>query len=272
MILAVSAALLPMQIEAWAGAPTTAQNANRLKLAIDGWDHLASHMLVHIPLLQGVVPRGLGPQAAYTIVGQAWSISLEWQFYVVAPLMMWAFASRRRWPFVLAGAAVLLIISGHFTGAFLGAKIIHFMIGMVTYQVLKRSDVSSWAALMAALVLAAIWKGGLIQVVPLGIWGAIIWSSAQPAHSNGHRLAGWIGGPAMFQMGEISYSIYLVHMLPLSVSIYAFRLQGFASISSQITVLIVTLVATYLISLFTFKYVEQPFIALGARFTSKMTQ
>lgn len=269
VVLAVSAALLPMQIEAWAAAPTTAANVNRLKLATNGLDHLTTHLLVHIPLLQGVFPRGVGPQAAYTIVGQAWSISLEWQFYVVAPLMMWAFANRRRWPLIVAGAAALLMISGHFTGAFLGAKIIHFMIGMVTYQILKRSDPFSWAVFVIALAIAALWKGGAMQIVPLGIWAAVIWSSAQPAHSNGHRIAAWIGRPAMFRMGEISYSIYLVHMIPLSVFIYAFRLEGLTLLTSQITVLIATLVVTYLISVLTFRFIEQPGIALGARLTAR---
>ena len=47
-----------------------------------GW-----HLLAHILLLQGVLPQGLLPYAYVTLLGPAWSLSTEWQFYLLIGLI-----------------------------------------------------------------------------------------------------------------------------------------------------------------------------------------
>jgi peptidoglycan/LPS O-acetylase OafA/YrhL len=267
IVLGISAALLPIQIGAWASLEGTAPNLNRVKLAWDGWQHLTSHMITHIPLAQGLVPKAISSQAPYTIVGQAWSISLEWQFYLIAPLLMWTLAKTRRMTLALVTVIVLIILSHWFTGAFIGAKIIHFAIGIVTFKLLKREDVPVWGLVSIALTIAAIAKNGAIQVIPLGIWAAVIWSSSRPAHSAGHSFARLFGGSTLFKMGEISYSVYLIHMIPLYASIYFLRDAKLPQDAMQIIVMLITIVTTYLISCVTFRYIEQPCIRFGASVT-----
>jgi len=49
----------------------------------DFWPHFWSHFL----LLHGLVPETLLPDGNFTFLSQGWSISLEWQFYLLAPLL-----------------------------------------------------------------------------------------------------------------------------------------------------------------------------------------
>lgn len=43
------------------------------------------NILAHIPLIHGLIPPSALPDAAAAFLGRAWSISTEWQFYLIAP-------------------------------------------------------------------------------------------------------------------------------------------------------------------------------------------
>ena len=55
------------------------------------------HLLSHLAMLQGAVPELLLPHSSIAFLPPAWSISLEWQFYLVAPLVAWLIARHRPW-------------------------------------------------------------------------------------------------------------------------------------------------------------------------------
>ena len=268
VILFISAALLPVQIGAWNSLQGSPLNLNRLTLALDGWEYLGGHMLAHVPLLQGLIPTAISSQAPYTIVGQAWSVSLEWQFYLVAPYLVWALAKLPRTPLALSAIALLLGLSHWFAGAFLGAKIIHFAIGMVTYKIIRRGEIQFWMSGLSLLVAAAVVKNGAMQFIPLGVWLSVVWSASRPSHSCGHLIARWLGSAPLFRMGEISYSVYLVHMIPLYTLIYLLRASSLPTEIMQAIVLLGTVGITLALAVITFRYVEKPGIALGARLTS----
>src|SRR5262245_9394259 len=48
------------------------------------------HTLAHLLLLQGIIPDNILYYAQHMFLDPAWSLSLEWQFYLVAPLIVWA--------------------------------------------------------------------------------------------------------------------------------------------------------------------------------------
>ena len=72
------------------------------------WPNIASHIV----LLQGAVPPSLIPYGEYAFLGQAWSISLEWQFYLVAPLLFLICKKQRRWALYLLLASVCIAYWG----------------------------------------------------------------------------------------------------------------------------------------------------------------
>ncbi len=70
-------------------------------------DNLAPHLALHASLLQGIVPNEILLHADSSLLSPAWSLSLEWQFYLIAPLLAaFAFASRRRLALVSVAAVV----------------------------------------------------------------------------------------------------------------------------------------------------------------------
>jgi peptidoglycan/LPS O-acetylase OafA/YrhL len=118
LVLGLSFLLLPVQLAAWEAAAASAANLHRAALAREALADPLLHLSAHVPLAQGLVPKAWGGNVAYTVVGQAWSISLEWQFYLVAPLLVAAMAAARWWR---VGAAVLALVAlaPFFTTAFL---------------------------------------------------------------------------------------------------------------------------------------------------------
>ncbi len=46
------------------------------------------HLGLHLTLLHGMVPENIMPFAGTAFLAQPWSLSLEWQFYLVAPVLI----------------------------------------------------------------------------------------------------------------------------------------------------------------------------------------
>ena len=84
-------------------------------------EHLAAHLIAHATMLHGMIPREVLPYAARTLLPAAWSISLEWQFYLVAPFILLACRSSKGVTILTVTAAALYVLAwkgvfGHFLG------------------------------------------------------------------------------------------------------------------------------------------------------------
>jgi peptidoglycan/LPS O-acetylase OafA/YrhL len=108
---------------------------------------------------------------------------------------------------------------------------------------------------------------GIEQAVPLLIWSAVLWSSVQPVHSLGHRLARLLGSRPAFHMGEISYSIYLLHMIPLYGSIFLLDRAGIGGTALQAIATFATILVTYALANLAYRWIEKPGIELGGKLT-----
>ena len=115
----------------FAGSPPDTISPGYIQICTIGADRLWLDAPLHFLFLHGLVPVSLLPGIPYTLLGVAWSLSLEFQFYAVAPAI---FALCRRWlaalVTLLVGVVIATLCAGKiitvFSSAFLPAKAAFF--------------------------------------------------------------------------------------------------------------------------------------------------
>lgn len=270
VVLLVSAALLPVQLFAWETLPHTARNAGRVDLVRLALDNLPAHLAAHLALVQGVVPNRILPQAAFTILGQAWSVSLEMQFYLLAPLAMWALRRWDRLALLLAMCVVLVALGPQFGSAFIGNKLFLFAVGICaarasTAGTADRSGVW-WSVAALATAGGAVWRDGAWALLPLAIIALVLVAALHGRNP----VARLFASPALVHQGEISYSTYLLHMIPIYGIAAACAVLGIDGVARAAAVTVATLGGTYLMALATYRWIERPARDWGTALASRM--
>jgi peptidoglycan/LPS O-acetylase OafA/YrhL len=231
LILAAAALCLgdPFATMSWlpiGGAPHDIQEA--------GWPRpWFWHLAVHIVLLQGIVPSALLADGEYSILGPAWSLSTEWQFYAVMALVLACCGDRITRPTALQCWIIGLLILGglgpamaalppawQFSRAFLPEEAWYFALGIASF-VWLRSPGDGAVRLVFTITLAAAcllsWAATRMNaaLVPLA-WVLCLACQVRPMSpaivrrplNLGYRM---LTCPFLLWAGQISYSLYLTH-------------------------------------------------------------
>jgi peptidoglycan/LPS O-acetylase OafA/YrhL len=184
------------------------------------WWHLATHVI----LIHGLIPANWLPLSSLAFLPPAWSISLEFQLYLIAPFAVWWIVR-----FGFKGLAFLVLVSAlifvpqiqqkidHIwtpTGAFLPQKLFFFLAGMTMYFLFQ---------------------------------------------GRGKRIRYW---PILVHLGNVSYSTYLVHW-PVLAYLNIFLPSAWSRMERAEALLAMGAPITLLCSLLLYRFVEQPGIALG---------
>ena len=90
---------------------STTKNVERVEIIDKTKEHFSFHVLSHLILFKGIIPDKVLPLSSYSLVGQAWSLSLEWQFYLIAPFLI-ALIVGRRMKWWIAGVVFAAIYIG----------------------------------------------------------------------------------------------------------------------------------------------------------------
>lgn len=202
-------------------------------------DHLAAHAVAHALMLHGALPNEILPYSTGAFVDAAWSISLEWQFYLIAPWLI-PLLQRRMWAWGACAviALVAIVANGrlyHFDfAAFLPLKLHYFAIGILSWMLHSRRlplESPATIGVSAGLFWMVLMRGN--EAIPLFLWCVVlgmIWNPTPSAGLNSltRRFLCW--GP-MLKMGLISYGFYLCHQ-PLQIWVRA-ALVGSAYESSR---------------------------------------
>ncbi len=237
-------------------------------------------------MLHGVLPNEVLPFGTGAFLDPAWSVSLEWQFYLVAPLCF-ACATRYRSGFLwlsglaLLGPALARAVGTYDFPAFLPAKVRFFWLGGASYFLVSRVMPRVRVPASGDVFLVGV-TGFLVFFTrnQPAFWPSLIWgtclgflvSSALPSKgllTHAGQLV--LRSEALQVLGRVSYVTYLVH-LPLVVAM-RYSLQSLAPCADKRLVAVQLALATVplvlLCSLVVSEHVEQPGIRLGKRLASK---
>ncbi|RZJ08628.1 MAG: acyltransferase [Rubrivivax sp.] len=155
--------------------------------------------------------------AATTIVtaGVTWSLPYEWFFYGTLPLLALTVGVVPRWPWLLLGGATLAaMVAWHAAPNYL----IAFSGGILAAWCTRSPAMCRWAGSHAASVVVlalAASVGFLPQVTGYRVLALL--SLAFVLIASGNTVFGLLRHPASRLLGEMAYSIYLVHGLLLFV-------------------------------------------------------
>lgn len=194
--IAITALGDPLRGLGWVGAP--ARDIVSPALPHPLWPHL----LAHLTLTQGLIPQAVLPYAYVTLLGPAWSLSTEWQFYVVVGL-----AAPRRLGlcalgFLALGAGWHALPQPWFGRAFLPDAAPYFALGLASAAWLQGQR---WALFICII---GSWGIGLAggpekSLGPL-IWGVLLLAQAAP-------WGAVLESRGLQYLGAVSYPLYLVN-------------------------------------------------------------
>jgi peptidoglycan/LPS O-acetylase OafA/YrhL len=275
-VLATQLRMATFAAHTWAAtSPQSLQAAAEARsLAAHGY---AVHVLAHLTLLHGAIPDSVLGVSQYMFLGPAWSLSLEWQFYLVAPLILLCLGTRSRAVLLalvtVAGFAACRLL-GHrdfVSPSLLPAAGPYFALGMATRLIYPRLPSLATYPFVSVILAGALAMTSQ-TLLPCLVWVAFVaWmrlrSPSDLPSVALDRVLAWTldSGPARY-LGERSYSTYLVHEPIVHALIYVCVVRcGFGLGSTFPVVLALTPLLTLAVSGVLFGLVERPSIDLGKR-------
>jgi peptidoglycan/LPS O-acetylase OafA/YrhL/uncharacterized protein involved in exopolysaccharide biosynthesis len=243
------------------------------------WENLQWHIPLHVAMLQGAVPEAVLPESPGAFLDPAWSVSLEWQFYLVAPLAFALAVSARtsRRIALWVGCAVTVVASRRFLpsvmyGAALPFHLEYFFLGAASYFIYKRyagrARPNTVFPIACCLAVSIVALGGeaRLKVIPVALWIVFLGLILEHRSSSTWRLLSPVfTNRVAHRLGQISYSIYLSHTLMLLILQY-FMLRwtpGLSRTAHFWTLLVLTASATITASAALYRYLETPGILAG---------
>jgi peptidoglycan/LPS O-acetylase OafA/YrhL len=78
--------------------------------------YLTMHLLAHLTMLHGAIPNTILPLSEYAFLPPAWSVSLEWQFYLIAPAVVWCCRRGDRAAYLVIAISLCAALYSHRLG------------------------------------------------------------------------------------------------------------------------------------------------------------
>ncbi|MFI4969423.1 MAG: acyltransferase family protein [Lysobacterales bacterium] len=216
-----------------------------------------------------------------------WTIAVEWQFYVLFPLLLLILKSG--WTRHLLGLlAVLLLFRGFAVLAGGNARdmgyltilgrLDQFLIGMWAARVFQRRPLSRVHGGLLAAGALAVMVGALAAFNAAGGWPTVArwkilwptfeglaWAAFVIGYVDCANAATGLWSRLLARIGEISYSIYLIHYLVIATLIQLALPVAFSGryvIDAILDTLLIALPITLAIATLTYRFVELPFLRL----------
>lgn len=219
-----------------------------------------------------------------------WSLAIEEQFYLLWPWMVKKLPLEELWRFMLFGwlfcgvlrAIIYALAPGSGVQFVLFTRMDGLLVGacIAAAQVRWPQRWPSWqrrlgrlwplALLIIALVLRQSWRpweapswfeSVFISVVGLA-WAILLLRILE----GGALVRALLQGRAVTYVGKISYGIYIWHMIPCTLSVYALKQAGYSGAALQLGALALACLITLVVATLSYYGFERPFLNLKARF------
>lgn len=243
-------------------------------------EHFPLYVLADASLLQTLLPRPIFPHAHETFLPPTWSLSLEWLFYLVMPLLMGLL--RRAWLTRAIGffGLIALVALFHEQAAAICPSLslangCYFLCGIASYFLWKhlpliRGQKQRWAILSFWTALGfGLLALGLSFKIWIGVLAILLYRRVHSQPIRAIECARWfLTCPPLKFLGQISYSSYLLHWIVIEICLYL-QLRWIPQLEGRFplalfccaTVFPLTYAASHLI----YKYVERPMIDFGSQ-------
>jgi peptidoglycan/LPS O-acetylase OafA/YrhL len=236
------------------------------------------HLLAHLTMLHGAIPDTWLPQSVFTFSGPLWSISLEWQFYLIAPFLVAAlnWYKQSLWQVLLLCSFIVLlrVATNRYwpdagAPAFLPLRLELFALGIFCAIGWDRAKATDWKILL-------LWMIGLtilfVKIFHYGLFPIVVWLGVYitAALGNRYRLTKIANeclkiAPAQW-IGQRSYGLYVLHM-PIVLTVTYFVLLPLAPMTGQVGMfalsLLIILPLVLALAAICYRYIETPTIAWG---------
>lgn len=243
--------------------------------------NFGSHLFWHLTLLNGLLTKDFLPGATGTILVPAWSITLEWQYYLVAPFLARGVKSGLG----LLAIGLIAMAGFHYKDlwqnpqmSFFPAQLPLFLIGIGSYHLYaKLSDSAQFRPLASVSAVALLLLGVIAQwhAVALAAWaigfGCILVRGNDIVAKALSIIRVILLLKPLQLLGTISFPLYLVHW-PVVIAVLHGMLKISPGMSSPVALALLTLIsvpvmliAAYLIH----RLVEKPGMNLGKRFDKR---
>lgn len=217
-----------------------------------------------------------------------WSIGLEAQFYYIFPLLV-LLGTKFGWLVVIPLTVALSFIAGsvvhgrffqNLSEVFIVYQLNLFLVGAMMAFSLRAKSRGKWLYFSIAMIVLLLHRFSIGDTRPpsLFVLIAIVFiffvGINYPTFSILKPLIRVAGGNVAFWMGELSYSVYLIHLLILHpVAAYVIEITGpdFSPALRFALVFPPVLLLTYAVSFLTHKFIELPGQAIGQKVVAMRT-
>ncbi len=278
--LAISIILLEPSLTVLREIPWRASKLEeRIQIFTDTKNYYLPHLLLHLTMLHGLVSDQILPNTSYAFMGQAWSLSLEWQFYIIAPFVF-ALINKKAQNFIVRMFVLLGLVGLNFIfkqPSFILTQLSMFFVGYYSFQFFKEyrtGEINFSYYLFRMIVQGAIIMILGMEFISYLIWMIVIVAAIQKNSFIGKLQKQVLENKFSLWLGRVSYSFYCVHMVCIyGVSYLLIITFGVRQHLPYMVLLIsISLILTLILSQLLNKFVENPMIKAGKNLTEPWTK